>query len=70
MDAGLKILPSNITEQCLGIALQAFAMILIIGIGKSFVDQYYAAMAKDILLKEMFVMLVVAVILLVLITKL
>ncbi len=53
----------------LGIALQAFAMILIIGIGKSFVDQYYAAMSKDILLKEMFVMLVVAVLLLVLINK-
>lgn len=53
----------------LGIALQAFAMVLIIGIGKSFVDQYYAAMSKDILLKEMFVMLVVAVILLVLINK-
>ena len=53
----------------LGLALQAFTMILIIGIGKSFVDQYYAAMAKDILLKEMFIMLVVAVILLVLINK-
>lgn len=53
----------------LGIALQAFAMILIIGIGKSFVDQYYAAMAKDILLKEMFIMLVVAILLLVLINK-
>ena len=53
----------------LGIALQAFAMILIIGIGKSFVDQYYAAMAKDILLKEMFVMLIVAILLLVLINK-
>ncbi len=53
----------------LGIALQSFAMILIIGIGKSFVDQYYAAMAKDILLKEMFVMLVVAILLLVLINK-
>ncbi len=53
----------------LGIALQAFAMILIIGIGKSFVDQYYAAMSQDILLKEMFIMLVVAVVLLVLINK-
>jgi type IV secretion system protein TrbL len=53
----------------LGIALQAFAMILIIGIGKSFVDQYYAAMSQDILLKEMFIMLVVAVLLLVLINK-
>lgn len=53
----------------LGIALQAFAMILIIGIGKSFVDQYYVAMSKDILLKEMYIMLVVAVLLLVLINK-
>jgi type IV secretion system protein TrbL len=53
----------------LGIALQAFAMVLIIGIGKSFVDQYYAAMAKDILLKEMFVMLVVSIVLLVLVNK-
>lgn len=53
----------------LGIALQAFAMILIIGIGKSFVDQYYAAMAKDILLKEMFIMLIVAILLLVLVNK-
>ncbi|HAU1304119.1 TPA: P-type conjugative transfer protein TrbL [Legionella pneumophila] len=53
----------------LGIAVQAFAMILIIGIGKSFVDQYYAAMAKDILLKEMFIMLVVAILLLVLVNK-
>ena len=53
----------------LGIALQAFSMILIIGIGKSFVDQYYAAMSSDILLKEMFIMLVVAIVLLVLINK-
>lgn len=53
----------------LGTALQAFSMILIIGIGKSFVDQYYAAMSNDILLKEMFIMLVVAILLLVLINK-
>lgn len=59
----------NYYKNVLGIALQAFAMILIIGIGKSFVDQYYAAMSENIMLKEMFVMLVVAVILLVLINK-
>lgn len=59
----------NYYKTVLGIALQAFAMILIIGIGKSFVDQYYAAMAENIMLKEMFVMLVVAIILLVLIDK-
>ncbi|HHV6060371.1 TPA: P-type conjugative transfer protein TrbL [Legionella pneumophila] len=59
----------NYYKTVLGIALQAFAMILIIGIGKSFVDQYYAAMSSNIMLKEMFVMLVVAVLLLVLINK-
>ncbi|HAU0965784.1 TPA: P-type conjugative transfer protein TrbL [Legionella pneumophila] len=59
----------NYYKTVLGIALQAFAMILIIGIGKSFVDQYYAAMSENIMLKEMFVMLVVAVLLLVLIDK-
>lgn len=59
----------NYYRTVLGIALQAFAMILIIGIGKSFVDQYYAAMSENMMLKEMFVMLVVAVLLLVLIDK-
>jgi type IV secretion system protein TrbL len=59
----------NYYKAVLGIALQAFAMILIIGIGKSFIDQYYAAMSENIMLKEMFVMLVVAVLLLVLIDK-
>lgn len=59
----------NYYKTVLGIALQAFAMILIIGIGKSFVDQYYAALSDSMTLKEMFVMLVVAVLLLVLINK-
>lgn len=59
----------NYYRSILGIALQAFAMILIIGIGKSFIDQYYALMSKDILLKEMFIMLTVSIVLLVLINK-
>ncbi len=59
----------NYFKTILGIALQAFAMVLLIGIGKSFVDQYYALMSKDILLKEMFIMLAVAVILLTLINE-
>jgi type IV secretion system protein TrbL len=59
----------NYYRSILGIALQAFTMILIIGIGKSFMDQYFALMAKDILLKEMFIMLAVAIILLVLVNK-
>ncbi len=57
----------NYYRSILGIALQAFAMILIMGIGKSFIDQYYALMSKDILLKEMFIMLAVAITLLTLI---
>ena len=59
----------NYYRSILGIALQAFAMILLIGIGKSFIDQYYALMSKDILLKEMFIMLTVSIVLLVLINK-
>ncbi|WP_433914571.1 P-type conjugative transfer protein TrbL, partial [Escherichia coli] len=31
----------------LGIALQLFTMVLIVGIGKSFIDQYYQAMGDD-----------------------
>lgn len=53
----------------LGIGLQCFAMILLIGIGRSFIDQYYAAMSGDVLLKELAVMLIVAIILLALINK-
>jgi type IV secretion system protein TrbL len=59
----------NYYRSILGIALQAFAMVLVIGIGKSFIDQYYALMSKDILLKEMFIMLAVACVLLTLIDK-
>lgn len=59
----------NYYKTVLGIALESFAMILIIGIGKSFIDQYYAALPQDITLKEMFVMLVVATILLAIINK-
>ncbi|WP_028386515.1 P-type conjugative transfer protein TrbL [Legionella geestiana] len=53
----------------LGIGLQCFAMMLLIGVGRSFIDQYYAAMSADVLLKELAVMLVVAIILLALINK-
>lgn len=56
-------------KDVLALAVEAFSMILIIGIGKSFVDQYYALMAKDILLKEMFIMLVVAFILVVMMSS-
>lgn len=51
----------------LSIAGQLFAMILLIGIGKSFVDQYYAGMSNGLLIKELAVMLLVSVILLALV---
>lgn len=56
-------------KQVLGVAVQTFAMILIVGIGRSFIDQYYAALGNDMALKELFVMLVVAIILLALVNK-
>lgn len=59
----------NYYRTVLGLAMQSFAMILIIGIGKSFIDQYYLAMSGDMAIKELFVMLVVAIILLALINK-
>jgi len=54
----------NYYKTVLGIAVQAFAMVLIVGIGHSFIDQYYTAMSTDISIKELFVMLVVSIILL------
>lgn len=54
----------NYYKTVLGIAIQAFAMVLIVGIGHSFIDQYYTAMSTDISIKELLVMLVVSIILL------
>ena len=53
----------------LGIAAQLFTMVLLVGIGKSFIDQYYTAMSAGISLKELGVMLIVAVVLLALVNK-
>lgn len=53
----------------LNIGLQLMTMILLVGIGKSFVDQYYAAMSSGITLKELGVMTVVAAVLLFLVAK-
>ena len=44
-------------------------MVLLVGIGKSFVDQYYTNMSAGISLKELSVMLIVAVVLLALVNK-
>lgn len=56
-------------KSVLGVALQLMTMVLLVGIGKSFVDQYYAGMSAGISLKELGVMLIVAVVLLALVNK-
>lgn len=56
-------------KMVLGVGVEMFAMVLLVGIGKSFIDQYYAAMGNDMAFKELLVMLVVAIILLLLMDK-
>lgn len=56
-------------KMVLGVGIEMFAMVLLVGIGKSFIDQYYAAMGNDMAFKELLVMLVVAIVLLLLIDK-
>jgi type IV secretion system protein TrbL len=53
----------------LSVAAQLFTMVLLVGIGKSFVDTYYAAMSAGISFKELGVMLIVAIVLLALVNK-
>lgn len=60
----------NYYKTVLGIAVQAFAMVLIVGIGRSFIDHYYSAMSTEgMTIKELFVMLVVSIILLAIVNK-
>jgi len=56
-------------KSILNIGLQLFTMVLLVGIGKSFVDQYYASMSAGMTLKELAVMAVVAAVLLFLVAK-
>lgn len=56
-------------KSVLGLAAQLMTMVLLVGIGQTFVDQYYTAMSAGISLKELGVMLVVAVVLLALVNK-
>jgi len=53
----------------LGIGMQLFAMVLIVGIGQSFLNNYYAMMSGGMILSEYVVMLVTAIVLLVLTDK-
>lgn len=56
-------------KMVLGVGIEMFAMVLLVGIGKSFIDQYYAAMGNDMAFKELLVMLVVAIVLLLLMDR-
>lgn len=57
----------NYYKTVLGVAIQLFAMTLLVGIGTTFVDSYYLSMSNDVIsITEMGVMLVSSVILLVL----
>ena len=60
----------NYYRTVLNIAAQLFTMVLLVGIGKSFVDQYYSSMSAGLSLKELVVMMVVAIVLLALVSKL
>jgi len=56
-------------KSVLNIGLQLMTMVLIIGIGRSFLDEYYMSMSAGIQLKEMGIMAVVAAVLLFLVAK-
>lgn len=59
----------NYYKTVLGVAAQLMTMVLLVGIGKTFLDDYYAQMSAGINLKEMGVMMIVVIILLMLVNK-
>lgn len=60
----------NYYKTVLGVAFQFLTMVLLVGIGKTFVDDYYAQMNAKLQFGDLAVMLIVAVILLILVNKL
>ncbi|MES2538246.1 MAG: P-type conjugative transfer protein TrbL [Pseudomonadota bacterium] len=59
----------NYFKTILSIAAQLFTMVLLVGVGRTFIDGYFNNMSAGITLKELGVMLVVAVVLLALVNK-
>lgn len=59
----------NYYKTVLGIAMQLFTMVLLVGIGSSVLNEYYVNMSAGVMFGEMAVVLVVAVILLTLVNK-
>lgn len=60
----------NYYKTVLAVAAQLMTMVLLVGIGKTFLDDYYSRMSAGISLKEMGVLFVVVLILLALVNKL
>ena len=59
----------NYFKTVLGLAIQILAVILIVGIGKTFIDGYFLNMSKAIEIKEYFIMVVTTLIIYLLIDK-
>jgi type IV secretion system protein TrbL len=59
----------NYYKTVLGLAAQVMTVILLVGIGKTFIDSYYTNMDAGIKLKDMAVMLIVSLVLLELVNK-
>lgn len=59
----------NYYKTVLGVAVSLFAMVLLVGIGKTFLDDYYLRMNAGLSLKDMAVMMVASIVLLVLVNK-
>lgn len=59
----------NYYKTVLGVAVSLLAMVLLVGIGKTFLDDYYSQMSGGLNLKEMSVMMVASIVLLVLVNK-
>jgi len=59
----------NYYRTVLGVAISLFAMVLLVGIGKTFLDDYYIQMSGGLSLKEMSVLMVISIVLLVLVNK-
>jgi type IV secretory pathway TrbL component len=59
----------NYYRTVLGVAVSLFTMVLLVGTGKTFLDDYYSRMSDGLNLKEMGVLMVVSVVLLTLVTR-
>lgn len=59
----------NYYKTVLGVAAQLMAMVLLVAIGKQFINHYYAQISKGVASQELAVMLVIALILLFLVNK-